>query len=187
MMQLNCSTGAGGTASNGRTTLKTCRPAGSERTGMLAAHLGHVVLKTQHILWNTSTALTSLWTKDLGTTGLVAVHRLPGIFIPRPHSSHSENFHKTRVFTREALSLLLVRLERTIHKEDSSGTWSQTAVKQPRIRSGLLLVTRDLSTQPTGDGPSEAHPPGWAVLGPPEIRAGQKTAGWILIKSGQKN
>lgn len=159
----------------------------SESTGMLV-HLGQVVLKTQHILWTKSTALTSLWAKDLGTTSLRVVHHLPGIFIPRPrmHSSRSENFHKTRVFTREASSLLLVQLERTIHKENSSGTWSQMAVKQPRIKSGLLVVTRDLSTQLTGDGPSEAHL-AWLLQGPSAIRAEQKTAEWLLIKSGQRN
>lgn len=61
------------------------------------------------------------------------------------------------MFTREAF-LLLAQLERTVHKEDFSGAWGQ-------IRSGLLLlITRDLSTQPTGTGTCEAHC-GWTVTG----------------------
>lgn len=125
----------------------------------MLAHLSQVILKTQHILPNKSTALRSLWTKDLGTIVLLVVQHLPDIFTPSPGtpSNHSENFHTTRVFTREALSLFLVRLKSTIYKEDSSGTWSQMVVKQPRIRSGFPAVTRGHSTQPTRGGPSEAH------------------------------
>lgn len=120
--------------------------------------LGQVVLKTQHIFQNTSTPLTNLWRKDRGRTGMVVIWHLPSIFIPRPraHRTHSENGHKIRVFTREAF-LLLVLLERTVHKEDSSGAWGQ-------VRSGLLAITRDLSTQPPGTGTCEAHC-GWTVIG----------------------
>lgn len=90
------------------------------------------------------------------------------------------------MLTREALSLFLVRLKSTIYKEDSSGTGSQMVVKQPRIRSGFPVVTRGSSTQPTGGGPSEAHVDG-LLQGPPEIRAGQRTAELLLIKSGLGN
>lgn len=83
---------------------------------------------------------------------MVIMWHLPSIFIPRPRAlhTHSENGHKIRVFTREALSLPLVLLERTIHKEDSSGARGQ-------VRSGLLIVTRDLTTQLTGNGTCDAH------------------------------
>ncbi|GAB1291013.1 RNA/RNP complex-1-interacting phosphatase [Apodemus speciosus] len=91
------------------------------RTGMLV-DLSQVVLKTQQIFQNTSTPLTNLGRKDLRRTGVVVIWHLLSIFIPRPraHRTHSENGHKIRVFTREAF-LLLVQLERTVHKEDSSG------------------------------------------------------------------
>lgn len=59
-------------------------------------------------------------------------------------------------------------------------------VKQPRIRSGFPVVTRGRSTQPTRNEPSEAHVDG-LLQGPPEIRAGRRTAGLLLIKSGQSN
>lgn len=95
--------------------------------------------------------------KSLGKTGVVVIWHLPSISSTRrrAHRTHSENGHKIRVFTREALSLLLVQPERTIHKEDSSGVRGQI--------SGLLRVTRDLSTHTTGNGTCEARC-GWTVV-----------------------
>lgn len=151
----------------------------SERTGMLV-HLGQMALKTQQILRSKSTPTTNLWKKSLGKTGVVVIWHLPSISSTRrrAHRTHSENGHKIRVFTREALSLLLVQPERTIHKEDSSGVRGQI--------SGLLRVTRDLSTHTTGNGTCEARC-GWTVVRATWDQSWTEDSWMNLIKSGQKN
>lgn len=121
----------------------------SERTG-IPVYPDQVVLKT---LWNQSLAITSLLTMDWGTT--CKIHLLSGVFTPRTGNNQSENFHKLRMFTRDVLCPLLALLERTIHKGDTFGIWSQMVVKQLRIRGGILVVTNVYLLQPFGDGTSD--------------------------------